>query len=390
MLHSLAERIAVFLFDKTDEYPLEIYTYGLELIFSSIAETFVLIVLGVIFNLFLETIIFILSFSFLRFFTGGYHAKYYLKCAIVMVIIYLLAIISYELLKTISFSCQMGLIMLIFLISFVLIGTFAPIENANKRIENNTDDVTESAMAYNAIAVGGASGSSSISAYNGDDLSYKPDIVAPYDMAVKYDDSSNAVIPCNTSSSAGLVTGAMALLMDAESTLITCPHLAKSLLLNGATYYGTKNISYTTSTTNPNPSFVAFDRVTGAGQINIYNSYTNYVSRHWDTGTLSANQETFSGSFYVSGASKEVHVNFCAIKNNTFNGDGSATNSSCPNITLTVRHGNTQWTSTVTTDNKCSIVFTTDSNPSASSGTYSIYLKSNIYISRSALSNMVY
>lgn len=40
MLHSLAKRIAVFLFDKTDEYPLEIYTYGFELLISSITETF--------------------------------------------------------------------------------------------------------------------------------------------------------------------------------------------------------------------------------------------------------------------------------------------------------------------------------------------------------------
>lgn len=47
MLHSLAKRIAVFLSDKTDEYPLEIYTYGLELIISSIAETLLLIVLGI-------------------------------------------------------------------------------------------------------------------------------------------------------------------------------------------------------------------------------------------------------------------------------------------------------------------------------------------------------
>lgn len=136
MLHSLAERIAVFLFENTDEYPLEIYTYGFELLISSIIETLILIISGVILNSFLETIVFIISFSFIRFFAGGYHAKSYLKCAVVTVIVYLLVIISYELFKDISFICQMGVIVLVFLLSFVFVCVFAPIENANKKIEN--------------------------------------------------------------------------------------------------------------------------------------------------------------------------------------------------------------------------------------------------------------
>lgn len=136
MLHSLAERMAVFLFDKNDEYPLEIYTYGMELILSSIAETFILIVLGVVFSRFLETLIFIISFSSIRFFTGGYHAQSYLKCAVVTVIVYLLVIISYDLFKEVYFRFQIGVIAFVFLLSFVFIYIFAPIENANKTIEN--------------------------------------------------------------------------------------------------------------------------------------------------------------------------------------------------------------------------------------------------------------
>lgn len=262
------------------------------------------------------------------------------------------------------------------------------VQPVNKNI--NTSVVSAPAMAYNAIAVGGASGTSSISAYNTDGLSFKPDIVAPCDMSVKYDTGINTVTLGNTASSAGLVTGAIALLMDAENELITSPHLTKSILLNGATYYGTKNSSYSINANNPNSSFVAYDRVTGAGSINIYNSFCNFVSRSWDVGTLNAGQETFSGSFIISEANKEVHITFCAIKNNTFNGDGSATDRSCPNITMTVKHGNQQWTSTVTTDNKCSIVFNTDANQSVSSGTYNIYLESDTYVSKSALSHNIY
>ena len=103
---------------------------------SSITETFILIVLGVILDAFLETIVFVISFSFIRFFAGGYHAKSYLKCAIVTVIVYLLVIISYELFKEVYFILQIGVIAFAFLFSFVFICIFAPIENANKKIEN--------------------------------------------------------------------------------------------------------------------------------------------------------------------------------------------------------------------------------------------------------------
>lgn len=38
--------------------------------------------------------------------------------------------------KEIFFSCQIGVIVFVFLFSFVFICIFAPIENANKKIEN--------------------------------------------------------------------------------------------------------------------------------------------------------------------------------------------------------------------------------------------------------------
>lgn len=136
MLHSLAERIAFFLFDETDEYPLEIYTYGMELILSSIAETFILIVLGVVFSRFLETLIFIISFSSIRFFTGGYHAKSYVRCAVVTLIIYFICLISHEMINLFTFATVLIISGVIFFGSLIVIGLFTPIENKNKKIEN--------------------------------------------------------------------------------------------------------------------------------------------------------------------------------------------------------------------------------------------------------------
>ena len=136
MLHSLAEKIAVFLFDEKDKYPLEIYTYGMELLISSILETVILLILGILLNKFIETLIFIFAFSAIRFFTGGYHAKTYSGCAIVTVFVYQFTLSCYEILWKYLSDYLICIYTLVLLISLLLIVKFAPIENVGKSIEN--------------------------------------------------------------------------------------------------------------------------------------------------------------------------------------------------------------------------------------------------------------
>ena len=80
MLHILSKRIAFLVCEKTDLLPLEIYVYGFELIISSIIETGALLLVGFLIGKFVETILFLVSFSSIRFFSGGYHANSYFKC----------------------------------------------------------------------------------------------------------------------------------------------------------------------------------------------------------------------------------------------------------------------------------------------------------------------
>lgn len=95
MLHSVSEKIAYLISDKEDSYPMEIYTYGIELILSSLIGTVLVIASGIIFNLFFESIIFSLALSGIRFFSGGYHAKTYLKCNIIYFLSYFFTMIVY-------------------------------------------------------------------------------------------------------------------------------------------------------------------------------------------------------------------------------------------------------------------------------------------------------
>lgn len=96
MLHLLSEKIALFLFDKNDKYPLEIYTYGFELIVSSLIEALSILILGILIGNFTETLIFIVYFSLIRFYSGGYHAYAYMKCYLITVIVYLGILLFYN------------------------------------------------------------------------------------------------------------------------------------------------------------------------------------------------------------------------------------------------------------------------------------------------------
>ena len=77
MLHRLSERIALSVYNSSDKIPLDIYIYGFELLVSSVIETISLLLIGLLTGKFVETVIFIISFSSIRVFSGGYHANSY-------------------------------------------------------------------------------------------------------------------------------------------------------------------------------------------------------------------------------------------------------------------------------------------------------------------------
>ena len=77
MLHRLSERIALSVYNNSDKIPLDIYIYGFELLVSSVIETISLLLIGLLTGKFVETVIFIISFSSIRVFSGGYHANSY-------------------------------------------------------------------------------------------------------------------------------------------------------------------------------------------------------------------------------------------------------------------------------------------------------------------------
>lgn len=138
MLHILSKRIAFLVCKKTDKIPFEIYVYGFELLVSSIIETGALILIGGLIGKFVETILFIISFSSIRFFSGGYHANSYLKCFVVTMISYILILLMTNILSELSYSIIVLIALMIFVLSLILFIKICPVYSNGKTIFNPT------------------------------------------------------------------------------------------------------------------------------------------------------------------------------------------------------------------------------------------------------------
>lgn len=105
----------------------DIYIYGFELVISFLFSTITILLIGIIFKLYFETLCFLLIFIALRSFTGGYHANKYWRCNIITLGSYLsVMLLSKCVVPDIVFY------IIIFIVGLLLIIFKAPIENVNK------------------------------------------------------------------------------------------------------------------------------------------------------------------------------------------------------------------------------------------------------------------
>ncbi len=112
----------------------DVYRYGIEITISSIIGFVITCLIGLLFRMLMQTMLFYVIFILLRSMTGGYHAKTYLKCNFIFSIITLFIVTfskaAYEM--QISF----GILTLLFLPSIAIFIWIAPVENLNKPIKS--------------------------------------------------------------------------------------------------------------------------------------------------------------------------------------------------------------------------------------------------------------
>ena len=97
----------------------DIYQYGLEIFMDGVLETLLLVVLGILWGRFWQSICFIVSFTVLRSFTGGYHAATKVRCAGATVGLYILNLTAAGELNS----------------HFTIIWWLAPVPHANKPLD---------------------------------------------------------------------------------------------------------------------------------------------------------------------------------------------------------------------------------------------------------------
>lgn len=131
MISKLSQKLLNYLLKQEviDESNAEYYRYGLEITISSSLNILLVLLIGIIFGLLFEAVVFLAAFVSVRIFTGGYHADTYFKCNLYFCILFSILLIIYQKTADIisTYNC-----MLIILFNEVILLTESPIESKNK------------------------------------------------------------------------------------------------------------------------------------------------------------------------------------------------------------------------------------------------------------------
>lgn len=108
----------------------DIYSYGFKQGFLLLLNIITIIVVGFIFNMVWQTIIFMAAYSFIRGYAGGYHANtpfacYLFSIAMIAAVLWIIKLIPWN-----SFIC-----FIIVVVSSILILLIGPVEDSNKPLD---------------------------------------------------------------------------------------------------------------------------------------------------------------------------------------------------------------------------------------------------------------
>lgn len=137
MIHRLSLEIADYLFYRRiisiDKY--DVYSYGLEMIISTLAGIMLILLCGLLTNSFIHAVIFYGLFVILRMFTGGYHADSHIACKLTLCLSFLVTNCTYYILAD-KFNIIMHV--LISLFNLVTVIFFSPVECSKKILSSAT------------------------------------------------------------------------------------------------------------------------------------------------------------------------------------------------------------------------------------------------------------
>ena len=116
-----------------DENIEDIYEYGFHVMISNILNISCALLVGLIFSRFIEACVFLVSFVVTRRFTGGFNARSSLACFLITVCVMCVAMIAVN-----NLTVPFAICVVVGLLSLFTAIYFAPIENENKELDNET------------------------------------------------------------------------------------------------------------------------------------------------------------------------------------------------------------------------------------------------------------
>lgn len=136
MIAKLAKSTAYFfvkkqVVKKEDE---EVYAYGMELLYSSILNIVLAVMIAIATNTVFSTAAFLITFIIIRQYIGGYHAKTHFGCMLILAVV--LGGFS-VLTECIPKQFEIWISVISIIMSIILIFRFAPVEHPNKPLSVN-------------------------------------------------------------------------------------------------------------------------------------------------------------------------------------------------------------------------------------------------------------
>lgn len=135
-------------YDVLDKDP-QIYQYGLMISISYFFSSLVVITIGVSFNMFLNSVLYIFLFDKLREYSGGYHANSYLECCSLFIFFYLLCIF---LCTSISYFISLLICSFLLLFSKNYIPTYHPNKKTNDLLTSRAKEISTKRFVISIIS----------------------------------------------------------------------------------------------------------------------------------------------------------------------------------------------------------------------------------------------
>ena len=131
MINNLSVRLTKILLDKGSitEDERDLYIYGFFMLLSQLMYFILACIFGLLFQCFLDSIIFYIAFQFIRRYAGGYHAATETRCEILST---LSIIVSIGIIKLSNIYDIKTIFLLVTLISMVLIFCLCPLDTPEK------------------------------------------------------------------------------------------------------------------------------------------------------------------------------------------------------------------------------------------------------------------